>query len=318
MVATVNPILCRTCTSPRGENIADGTRCARCGQKHALVLWIASGVAAMYWSLDDGLPFVQSLVAAAVTFVVMPAAAVSALLVHEIIHAATGRLFGFTVTRMVIGEGRALFRLGRDPQLVVGSVVLGNGLTMMQDLRWDGYRTRWIIVLLIAPIASAAIAALVWLASVEWPFAARVAAIVFAAANGLIAVITLIPVPTFQGRVWSDLASALYLARATDAQLAEHMLLSVQDRAAALVEAGETDRAVDAARAGVAAQPDAVLARSVLAYALFRAGRFDEMRQVAHEALARDIDDDARAYLQRLLEEAAAGLIDETRTRESR
>src|SRR5687767_387644 len=140
MTAEADPLLCRTCKLPRGENIADGTRCARCGQKHALVLWATSAIAAANWSLYYGSTLSNALVAAAVTLVVFPAALVGALLLHEMIHAAVGRLLGFTVTRIVIGEGRALFRWGRDPQLVFGSVLLGNGVTFMVNLRRDGYR----------------------------------------------------------------------------------------------------------------------------------------------------------------------------------
>lgn len=276
MTAAAEPLLCRTCQSPRGENIANGTRCARCGQRDALVVWFGSAVAAVSWSLYYGATLADALVAAVVTFVVVPPLLVSALLLHEMIHAATARLLGLTVTRIVIGEGRALFRWGRDPQLVVGSVILGNGATSILDLRRRGYRARWTVALLLAPLGSAAIGALFWIASADWQLAARTAALVFAIANLLLAAITMIPVPTFGGRVWSDVASALYLARATEAQLEEHMLMAVQDRAVALVEIGEMDRAVEAARAGVAAHPDSVPARQILEYALFRAGRLDE------------------------------------------
>jgi hypothetical protein len=273
---TADELQCRTCKSPRGENIANGTRCARCGQRDAVVLWIASAVAAGSWSLYYGSPVADAFVAAIVTFLVMPPLLVTALLLHEMIHAVTGRLLGLTVTRIIIGEGRALFRWGRDPQLVVGSVVLGNGLTYILDLRRQGYRARAAVVLLLAPIGSASVGALIWIASADWALAARTAALVFAIANLFLAAITMIPVPTFGGRVWSDAASALYLTRATEAQLEEHMLMAVQDRTVALVEMGEMDRAVDAARAGVAAHPDSVPARQILAYALFSAGRLNE------------------------------------------
>ena len=272
MMAGNDPLRCRTCQSPRGENIANGTRCARCGQRDALVLWIASAVGAASGSLYYGLSKADALMAAAVTFFVMPPLLVSALLLHEMIHAVTARLLGLTVTRIIVGEGRALFRLGRDPQLLVGSVILGNGATSMLDLRRRGYRARWIFALLLAPLGSAAIGTMFWIASADWPLAARTAALVFAIANLFIAAITVIPVATFDGRVWSDVASALYLARATEAQLEEHMLMAVQDRTVALVEIGEMDRAVEAARAGIAAHPDSVPARQILTYALSHLG----------------------------------------------
>jgi hypothetical protein len=220
------------------------------------VLWAVSVIGTASWALYYGWPLASALTAAAVTLAVMPPALASAVLLHETTHAASARLLGVTVTRLIIGEGRALVRVGRDPQLVVGSVVLGNGLTLMSDLRRHGYRGRWAVVLLSAPIGSAAVGAIAWFASVDWPLAARTAALVFAIANLFLAAITLIPVPTFGGRVWSDVAATLYLARATESQLTEHMMMAVQDRAAALVETGQVERALAAARAGVAARPD--------------------------------------------------------------
>jgi hypothetical protein len=303
MPATAEPLRCRTCHALRGENIAGGTRCARCGQKHAVVLWLAGAIGAANWALYDGWPLTSLLTAAGVTLLVMPPALVSAVLLHEIMHAAPARLLGLTVTRLIIGEGRALVRVGRDPQLIVGSVVLGNGLTLMSDVRRSGYRARWAVVLLSAPIGSAAVGAMAWTASADWPLAARTAAVVFAIANLFLAAITAIPVPTFGGRVWSDVAATLYLLRATESQLSEHMILSVQDRAAALVELGHMDRAVEAARAGVAVRPDSILAGQVLAYVLFRAGRVAEMRDVVADLLARDVTGDERAYLERLIGE---------------
>lgn len=239
------------------------------------MLWVSGAFAAVTWSLYYGSPLTHALANAGVTFLVLPPAAVSALLLHELAHAATGRLLGLTVTRIIIGEGRTLFHLGRDPQLLIGSVILGNGLTVMMDLRRPGYRARWAMVLLAAPVASAATGALFWFASADWPLAGRTAARVFAIANLAIAAITAIPVPTFGGRVWSDLAATLYIARASEAQLVEHMLMAVQDRVVALLETGQKARAVEAARAGVAAHPDSAPAAQLLAYALDRAGSPD-------------------------------------------
>ena len=304
MPATDEPLRCRTCSRPRGENIAEGTRCTRCGQRDALVLWAISGIAAGSWALYSGSPPTSALAAAVVTLAVMPPAAASGVLLHEIMHAAPARLLGLTVTRLIIGEGRALVRVGRDPQLVVGSVVIGNGLTLMSDVRRSGYRARWAVVLMCAPIGSAAVGVIAWTASADWPPPARTAALVFAIANLFLAAITLIPVPTFGGRVWSDVAATLYLLRATESQLSEHMILAVQDRAAALVEMGYVDRAIEAARAGVAVRPDSVLAGQILAYVLFRAGRVDEMRDVVADLLARDVTGDERTYLERLVGES--------------
>jgi len=253
------------------------------------------------WALYYGSPPASALAAAVVTLAVMPPAAVSAVLLHEIMHAAPARLLGLTVTRLIIGEGRALVRVGRDPQLVVGSVLLGNGLTLMSDVRLSGYRARWAVVLMSAPVGSAAVGLIAWTASADWPLAARTAALVFAIANLFLAAITLIPVPTFGGRVWSDVAATLYLLRASESQLSEHMILAVQDRAAALVEMGHMDRAIEAARAGVAVRPDSVLAAQILAYVLLRAGRVAEMRDVVAELLTRDVTDDERVYLERLI-----------------
>lgn len=290
---------CRTCGRPRGENIAEGTRCAACGRRQAIVLWLTVAVAALLLARPgDGGAVTLLLVALAAT----PVAFVLAVLLHELTHAAVALLLGQTVTRVLVGEGATWWRLGRDPQLVVGSVPLGNGLTTVLDLRPAGYRWRMCATLLAAPTASAALTVIAFGAALFLPQPARVAVLLFGWANAAMAIITMIPFPTFGGRVWSDLASALYLLRADAAAIDEHLLLSAQDRMAILVDAGLTDRAIETGRAAVAAAPSAPLAHSLLAYALHRAGRTDEAQAVARAALEREMDEDSRVYLRRFVD----------------
>ena len=231
-----------------------------------------------------------------------PTAFVLAVLLHELTHAAVAILLGQTVTRVLVGEGTAWWRLGCDPQFVLGSVPLGNGLTTVLDLRRAGYRRRMGVTLLAAPLVSAALAISSFATALFLYQPARLALLLFSCANAVMAFITLVPVPTFGGRVWSDLASALYLLRADDAAIEEHLLLSVQDRMAILVDAGVFDRAIETAQAAVAVAPSAPLARSLLTYALYRAGRIDEAQAVARAALEQDVDEASRAYLQRFID----------------
>ena len=305
MAESAPPLLCRSCRRPRGENLADGTRCESCGKKHALVCWLVGGIGALNWSIYLGLSLANAVTAAMVTIVVLPPAFLVALLVHEGVHVGVARALGFTVSRVVLGEGREIWRIGRDPHIAFGSVLIGNSLAAVLDLRRRGYRGRWALVLLAAPVASLLLGAAIGRTGLDWPLVARVAAIVSASANLVIGILTLIPVPTFGGRVWSDLSATLFLMRASEAQIAEHMILAVQDRAAHLLAIEDQAGAVAAARAGVAAQPTSTLARNLLAYVLLRAGRTDEMRAIAAETLAGDIDAGSRTYLSRLLEEAA-------------
>ena len=292
---------CRTCGRPRGENIAEGTRCAACGRRQAVVLWLAvAGAAFLLGRSGGGGATTLLLVALAAT----PVAFVLAVLLHELTHAAVATLLGQTVTRVLVGEGVAWWRLGRDPQLVLGSVPLGNGLTTVLDLRPAGYRWRMCATLLAAPMVSAALAVLSFAIALFLYQPSRVALLLFGWANAAMALITLIPVPTFGGRVWSDLAAALYLLRADDAAIEEHILLSAQDRMAILADAGLVDRAIETAHAAVATAPSAPLAHSLLAYALYRAGRMDEAQAVARAALEREMDDGSRAYLRRFVEPA--------------
>jgi hypothetical protein len=290
---------CRTCGRPRGENIAEGTRCAACGRRQAVVLWLV--VAGTAWLLaspgEDG-----RLAVLMVALAATPVAFVTALLLHELTHAAVATLLGQTVTRVLVGEGVIWWRLGRDPQLVIGSVPLGNGLTTILDLRPAGYRRRMCLTLLAAPIASTALACLALGIGLMMEPLARVAVLLFGSANAIMAVITLMPVPTFGGRVWSDLAAALYLLRADDEALEEHRLVSAQDRMAILVETGAIDLAIATARAAVTASPRAPLAHSLLAYGLYRGGHVDEAQAVARRALEHDMAEESRAYLRRFLE----------------
>jgi hypothetical protein len=243
-------------------------------------------------------------VAALVSLTATAPAFMLAVLLHELAHAVTAVLLGQTVTRVLVGEGVAWQRLGRDPQLVIGSVPLGNGLTTVLDLRRTGYRWRLGVMSMTAPMASAGLAFATYLTTTEWPFAARTAALLFALANAVMAVITLIPVPTFGGRIWSDLAATLYLARADDQIIEQHMLQSVQDRMAILIDVGLFTRAIETARAAVDLAPS-TFAQSLLAYALHRDGQHREAATVARAALARDMDDGSREYLQRFLDESS-------------
>lgn len=289
---------CRTCGRPRGENVAEGTRCAACGRRQAILLWLTVAVAAFLLAGPGGGGAVTLLL---VTLAATPVAFVLSVLLHELTHAAVALLLGQTVTRVLVGEGTTWWRLGRDPQLVMGSVPLGNGLTTVLDLRPAGYRWRMCVTLLAAPMASGALAVLSFAIALFLHQPARMALLLLGWANAAMALITLIPVPTFGGRVWSDLASALYLLRADEAAIEEHMLLSAQDRMAILVDAGLTDRAIETGRACVAAAPSAPLAHGLLAYALHRADRIDEAQAVARAALAHKMDEGSRAYLHRFV-----------------
>ena len=238
MAASDAVLLCRTCGKPRGENIAEGTRCAACGRRQAIVLCLAVAVSTGYWTFNSTQNASAALTAVAVALVATPPALVTAVLLHELAHAGAALVLGQTLTRVLVGEGTSLVRIGGDPQLVFGSVVLGNGLTTVLDLRAAGYRSRMCAMLLFAPLVSAILAMASYVTTAEWPAPARTAALLFAGVNALMAVLTSIPVTTFGGRVWSDLASAIYIARADANQIEEHMLLSAQDRIAILVDAG--------------------------------------------------------------------------------
>ena len=304
--ASPAPQLCRTCGKPRGENIAEGTRCADCGRRQALQLCLAGGIggAGIAFAQDAGLaraPLAGLVVAAS-----LPVAFTITVLLHEVSHAVAATLLGQTVVRVIVGEGRALFRLGREPQLIVGRVVMGNGVTSTLDLRPAGYRWRTCVMLLVAPMGSLLLAATAWNASDGWGLAARSAGITFAACNLAMAVVTLLPVPTFGGRVWSDLAHALFIVRAGDAEIAEQMALAVRDCMAAQVERGDLDRAIDTARAAVDVAPRSVLAQSLLAFALHTAGRRVEAGAVARAALRGEMDAVDRAYLLRVLDDVEA------------
>ena len=269
-------------------------------------MWLIGGVAALTWSVYDGQPIDRAIAAAGLTLLVLPVAFTITVFVHELVHGVAAALLGQTVTRIVVGEGRALAKIGRDPQMVLGSVPLSNGITLVMDPRAEGYRRRWTMMLLAAPLASLAIGLVLWWLSAGWPFAARTAALVAAACNLGTAAVTLIPVPTFGGRVWSDLAMAQFLWHASDAHLQEHQLLSVQDRLAHFIEIGRTDTAVDLARTTARAHPSSTLAQSLLAYTLYRAGDREEATAIARAALADAPDDGSRSYLSRLIQDAAA------------
>jgi membrane-associated protease RseP (regulator of RpoE activity) len=233
--------------------------------------------------------------------IVAPFAWVATAAVHELGHAVAAWSLGQTVTRIVIGEGRAIWQHGRDPRIVIGSVVMGNALTNVMDLRPDGYRTRAALVLLAAPIASAVIGLFVLMAGVGQPMGIEAAAVLFAFFSLAMTVITLIPVPTFGGRVWSDLASALYLLRASEPELEEHMLMAAQDRIVVLLETGAPEQAIRTGRRAVEAAPRAPHAYGLLAYALHHAGRVEEAATVARSALVLAENDAMRAYLRQFI-----------------
>jgi hypothetical protein len=172
------------------------------------------------------------------------------------------------------------------------------------ELRIDAYRRRMTAMLLLAPLVSLVIGVAMWMMSAGWMLPARTAARVCALANFALGLITLVPVPTFGARVWSDLAAAWYLWHATDAEIVEHALLSVQDRLVILLEWHETDVALSTARRAVAMAPDAPLAYCLLAFTLLNAGHREEAVGVARDALAGQVDDNSRAYLTQLVEEA--------------
>ena len=302
MTSTESVRLCRTCGKPRGENIADGTRCAVCGRRQAIVLCLAVAVSTGSWTFNSTQNASAALTAVAVALVATPPALVIAVLLHELAHAGAALVLGQRLTRVLVGEGTSLVRIGGDPQLVFGSVVLGNGLTTVLDLRAAGYRSRMCAMLLFAPLTSAILAMASYVTTAAWPAPARTAALLFAGVNAVMAVLTSIPVATFGGRVWSDLASAIYIARADANQIEEHMLLSAQDRIAILADAGLHKAAIETGRAAVAAAPSAGLAHSLLAFALHHAGRNEEAATVARDALASGVDEQSRGYLARFLE----------------
>jgi hypothetical protein len=254
MTAADDALRCRTCGTARGENIAEGTRCSACGFRHALILWLSVTVAATVSAASEFTDIRSAVVVCLVALVATPPAFIVAVLAHELVHAAAALLLGQTVTRVLV--------------------------------RPNGYRWRMGMTLLTEPIVSMGLALVCYTTTTDWPLAWRTAALLFAGANAVMAAITSIPVATFGGRVWSDVASVLYLARGDATQIEEHMLLSAQDRIAMLADADLHARAIATARAAVATAPSAFLAHSLLAYALHRAGQWHEAREVACVALS--------------------------------
>jgi hypothetical protein len=262
-------------------------------------------VAAAEWTLFYGGSVNDAATASLATLVSLPLAFAAAVLLHELLHAVVGRLQGQTITRVLVGEGHALLRFGREPEFVLGSVVLGNGLTSIMDLRPIGFRWRMTTTLLAAPLGSLTIGLMAWTVSAAWPFPAQTAVRVFALGNLFVALVTLIPVATFGARVWSDLAVVLFLWRASDAQIVEQMLQSVQDRLAILLARDDPDAAIATAREAVAIAPEAPLAHSLLSFTLLQAGHREEASRVARAALeGAAVDEDSRSYLMRIVEAA--------------
>ena len=120
------------------------------------------------------------------------------------------------------------------------------------------------------------------------------------------AVVTLLPAPTFGGRVWSDLAHALFVVRSGDTEIAEQMVVAARDCMAAQVERGDLDAAIEVARAAVDVAPRSALAQSLLAFALHTAGRRAEAGAVARAALLGQMDAAERDYLSRFLDDVEA------------
>jgi hypothetical protein len=306
---TADQIACRTCGRPRGENIAEGTRCARCGERQALGLWVAGGVCAAGVALQNGATVASAAGASLAALAAMPIAFPLAVLIHELAHAATAALLGQSPVRVIVGEGRALLRIGRRPQLVIGSVIVGNGLTTVLDLRREGFRLRTCVMLLAAPAVSAMAAAAFWSASAGWPLPARAAALTCAVSNVVMALVTLLPTPTFGGRVWSDLASARYIARASGRDIDEIMVQGARDAMVASVEEGDVEQAIRLARAAVDLAPESPSAHSLLAFALHHSGRHAEAAGVARAILDRKMEPAERAYLERFLAVPGAPLL---------
>jgi len=299
-------ISCRTCGKPRGENIAEGTRCAACGQRQALALWLASGVSAGATALTNGVPPGRALVVAGVVWLVMPPAFVGAVALHELAHVAAAMVLGQTVVRVILGEGPALIRMGAQPLVLVGRVVLGNGLTSVLDLRRDGYRWRACMMLLAAPVASFVLASGTWWLTASWPLLLYAAGLTFALCNLAMAVITMLPTPTFGRRVWSDLAAARFIAGATDKQLQDQMAMALRDAVSVRMEVGDVEKALSLARAGVDRAPASPLTHSLLAFVLHTAGRAAEAATVARAALSLEMGASEREYLSRFLPDASS------------
>jgi hypothetical protein len=140
-------------------------------------------------------------------------------------------------------------------------------------------------VLLAAPVASLLLGAAAWHIGSEWPLAGRAASIICAVAHLVVGIITLVPVPTFGGRVWSDLAVVLFLARADEATLREYRVLAMRDRLQHLLEIGDGATALATARAGAELHRGSSLAAALLAYVLHHQGDIEEAAAVARAAV---------------------------------
>jgi hypothetical protein len=110
---------CRTCGKPRGENIAEGTRCAACGRREAAGLCLAAGISATGLALGAGAGVERASLAGLVAGASLTPAFVVTVLLHELGHAVTAELLGQTALRVIVGEGRALVRFGCQPQIVI-------------------------------------------------------------------------------------------------------------------------------------------------------------------------------------------------------
>lgn len=279
--------------------VGSGTRCSRCARNQALLTWFVLAAGATIWAsaVLDASPLVVGLA----TLVSLPPAVLAAVLVHEAAHVLVGRALGLVVTRVELGEGRELARIGREPEIVLGAVP-GSGWTYAASVEPARYRSRWIAFSLVPPLVSGVAAIALFELSSGSPLWARTAGVVFAAANALMLVVTMLPEPTFGGRVWSDMASARAIARMSDDDVRRDCVAHAAQLVEALAARGETERALVLARRAHALDAELPLAWTVLAFALGRAGRSEEAASVAREALALGtLDGESRAYLESLV-----------------
>ena len=295
---------CRTCGRPRGENIAEGTRCARCGQRHAPscgwrprsrpVSGPSSTVAARRRPDRRGCD-IRLLVRRRSLSAVLFTSCVTRLPAGFSVRPFRGSLLAKGARCALRPRSGIRVRLGD---------CLATGLATTMDLRTrrlSGAHDRRCCFA--RPSVSLAIGETVWRRPPIGPFPLRMP---HALCVGSLALgrSRSCPSPTFGGRIWSDLAAARYLWRATDDEVVEHMLLSAQDRLAILLERRENAAALATARAALSVAPETPLAHSLLAFTLLHTGQLDESRRVARAALNGMIDDESRTYLTRLADEA--------------
>jgi hypothetical protein len=240
---------------PPRRDIAEGTRCAACGQCQALVLWLACGVSAGATALTHGVDAPGAALVAFVILVVLPPALVLTILVYELAHALAATLIGQTVVRVVVGERRPLVRLGPRPEFVFGTVLLGNGATSMLDLPRDGYRIRTCVMLLGAPAVSLGLAAVTWWASADWPQPAYAAGLPSRCATSRWGHHAGADADLWRTGLQRSGERVVRRAR-TEPQLEELIVHGARDAMAFDVERGDIEAAIDTARADAAGRVD--------------------------------------------------------------